>query len=77
MKKLIVIVLMLSSCTPTLMFGGRVIGPYVKHFHGQMKCAFVEGWFTKKKCMCYITDQNFSPDRTFLAAEYVMCEKSF
>ena len=76
MKKYIFLLLFLCSCSGT-MFGGKVVGPYIRHYKGKMECAYVQGWFSNIKCMCWITEPNFSPDRTFLEVPNVMCEKSF
>jgi len=63
---------MLISCASTV-FGGQIVGRYYNHFNNQLQCAMVKGWFDETKCMCWITQKNFSKDRSFLSAPEVFC----
>lgn len=67
----ILLCFILVGCS-TSFFGGRVIGQYYYHYDNQIRCAYVAGW-GKNKCMCEITDPNFSPDKSFISAEEWMC----
>ena len=74
MKK-IFLLLCLSGCSTTF-FGGRVVGPYIKQYNGQMECAFVEGWAKDIVCRCHIVSDSFSKDKTFLEAPEIMCKET-
>ena len=78
MKNIIFTLFLLTalSCSHTV-FGGKVVGPYYKQYKGKLECAKIQGWFNNIKCMCWITEPDFSQDRTFLEAPNVMCEKQF
>jgi len=70
MKTVLVIAALLctTSCA-ALFFGGKVIGPYYRHFKGKMECAYVSGWHVEKKCLCWIIERGFSENKTFLVSE--------
>lgn len=72
---LLLVLLVLAACTP-LFFGGKVVGPYYKHFKGKMECAYVEGWHVGKKCLCWISEPGFSENKTFLVSENeIFCQQ--
>ena len=60
-----------------MVFGGRVVGPYVRHYRGQLECAFVKGWYQDVKCMCWLIDRSFGQDITFMQVNDEMCKKNF
>jgi hypothetical protein len=77
MKRLFALIVIFSmcSCTP-LFFGGKVIGPYHRHYKNKLECAYVEGWSDKKTCMCWICEPGFSNNRTFLLSEdEIFCQQ--
>jgi len=77
MKKILAILcLFLFSCSGPF-FGMRVVGPYIRHYDGKLTCAFVKDWRGNRKCMCHISDPNFSINKTFMPTNDTMCVKSF
>ena len=55
-----------SSYKHSNFFGAKVVGPYVNYYNGQLKCAYVEGWHSRKKCLCILTDFGFSNNRVLM-----------
>jgi hypothetical protein len=73
---LFALVALFTSCVTTV-FGGKVIGPYKRHFNDQLECAKIEGWSEEAKCFCRVADPDFSNNKTFLESDDIMCEKEF
>jgi len=74
-KLLIIFVLIITSACFPLFFGGRVVGPYIRHYNGQMECAFIEGWYKQITCVCWMP--NIFSDKTFLTPEAdVFCKEN-
>jgi len=69
-NKLIIafILVIVSACFP-LFFGGKVVGPYIKHYNGQMECAFVDGWNKEITCVCWLLNFPELHDKVFLTLE--------
>ena len=66
--------LMFGIGCSTTFFGGKVDSEYKEHFNGKMICAYVDGWYNKRKCMCFLTeDDPRLRDKTLLASDPVMC----
>lgn len=78
MKTLLTLMVLIctTSCGVTLFFGARVVGPYYRHFKGKIECAYVDGWHTKRTCLCWIIEPGFSNNKTFLVSENdIFCEQ--
>lgn len=74
---LVAVLLTLTSCMHNNFFGARVVGPYIDYYDGQLVCAYVKGWHKNRKCLCIITDMNFSNNRTLMPPENQdMCKRS-
>ena len=67
------ILLCIVSCRNPLFFGGKVVGPYMRHFNNQLECAFVDGWETRK-CLCNVINNPEVSGKVFIVAEDKFCE---
>jgi hypothetical protein len=76
MKEAIVLAIVLMTCSCSqLFFGGKVVSSYHKHFENKLECAYVEGWYAEKTCMCWVCESNFSSDRSFLVSDEIFCKR--
>jgi len=57
-------------------FGAQVDSDYVMHFDNKMRCAYVIGWYSERKCLCFLTeDDPRLKDKTLIASEPSACNK--
>jgi hypothetical protein len=69
--------LVLVSCASPQFFGGKVVGPYFKHYDGTIECAYVEGWYKDVSCVCRVRDVDYDFNRVFLIApDEILCKQS-